>query len=63
MYLTNVQRLALHLEGTSDPSLAAVQAAVTETGYAGYVCPECEAAAPASTGTGTGGTGSGGTRP
>lgn len=72
MYLTNVQRLALHLEGTPDPSLAVVQAAVTKTGYAGYVCPEFKAAAPAaasgggsggtSGGSGTG-TGGGGTRP
>jgi hypothetical protein len=62
MYLTNVQRLALHLEGTPDPSLAVVRAAVTKTGYAGYVAPEFKAAAPASTGGGgSGGSGGSGT--
>jgi hypothetical protein len=65
MYLTNVQRLALHLEGTPDPSQAVVRAAVTKTGYTGYVSPDYKAAAPASTGggsgTGSGGTGTGGT--
>ena len=49
MYLTNVQRLALGLEGTPDPSLATVQAAVTKHNYKGYVCPEYVApTAPAS---------------
>jgi hypothetical protein len=62
MYLCNYTALALGLEGNPDPSLAVVQAAVTKTGYAGYVCPEFKAAAPASTG-GTGGTGSGGPPP
>jgi hypothetical protein len=52
MYLTNVQRLALHLEGTPDPSLAVVQAAVTKTGYKGYVAPGYVAAAPAAAGGG-----------
>ena len=47
MYLTNVQRLALHLEGTPDPSQAVVAAAVTKTGYKGYVAPDYVAAAPA----------------
>jgi hypothetical protein len=40
MYLCNHTRLALGLEGTPDPSLAVVQAAVTKTGYAGYVAME-----------------------
>jgi hypothetical protein len=48
MYLTNVQRLALGLEGTPDPSQAVVAAAATKTGYTGYVAPDHEAAAPAS---------------
>jgi hypothetical protein len=61
MYLTNVQRLALHLEGNPDAPLAVIQAAVTATGYTGYVAPDYSAPAPPrSTGTGTGGgTGSG----
>ena len=68
MYLTNVQRLALHLEGNPDAPQAVVAAAVTKTGYTGYVAPDFKAAAPAPTGgggTGTGtGTGTGGgTRP
>jgi hypothetical protein len=64
MYLTNVQRLALHLEGYPDAPLSVVQAAVTATGYKGYVAPEYVAPAPPATtgGTGTGtGTGTGGT--
>lgn len=40
MYLTNVQRLALGLEGTPDPSQAVVAAAVTKTAYKGYVAPD-----------------------
>jgi hypothetical protein len=59
MYLTNVQRLALHLEGYPDAPLSVVQEAVTATGYAGYVAPDYVAPAPkapASTGGGTGGT-------
>ena len=64
MYLTNVQRLALGLEGTPDPSQAVVAAAVTKTAYKGYVAPDYKAAAPASTGGGTGtGTGGGGAKP
>ena len=59
MYLCNHTRLALGLEGTPDPSQAVVAAAVTKTGYKGYVAPDYKAAAaPASTG-GTGGTGGG----
>ena len=46
MYLTNVQRLALGLEGTPDPSQAVVAAAVTKTGYKGYVAPDYVAVAP-----------------
>jgi hypothetical protein len=61
MYLTNVARLALHLEGTPDPSLAVVQAAVTATGYKGYVSMEY-VAVPAPTKGGTGGGGGGGTK-
>jgi hypothetical protein len=39
VYLTNHVRLALGLEGTPDPSQAVVAAAVTKTGYKGYVGP------------------------
>jgi hypothetical protein len=46
MYLCNHTRLALGLEGTPDPSLAVVQAAVTKTGYTGYVSPDYTAPAP-----------------
>jgi hypothetical protein len=46
MYLTNVQRLALHLEGYPDAPLSVVQAAVTATGYTGYVAPDYKAPAP-----------------
>ena len=50
MYLTNVERLHLGLEGTPDPSQAVVKAAVTRTGYKGYVAPDYVAAAvPATT--------------
>jgi hypothetical protein len=67
MYLVNTARLALHLEGNPDAPQAVVAAAVTKTGYTGYVSPDYKAAAPAPTGgggTGTGGTGTGGsTRP
>jgi hypothetical protein len=59
MYLPNVQRLALHLEGTPDPSQAVVAAAVTKTGYTGYVAPDYKAAAPAPAGGGGSGTGGG----
>jgi hypothetical protein len=59
MYLTNVQRLALHLEGNPDAPLSVIQAAVAKTRYTGYVAPDHKAAAPAHTGSGTG-TGSGG---
>jgi hypothetical protein len=55
MYLTSAVRLALGLEGTPDPSLAVVQAAVTATGYKGYVSMEYVAPpAPAKGGTGGG---------
>ena len=48
MYLTNVERLALHLEGNPDAPQAVVAAAVTATGYKGYVAPDFKgAAAPA----------------
>lgn len=46
MYLTNVERLHLGLEGTPDPSQAVVAAAVAKTGYKGYVAPDYVAAAP-----------------
>jgi hypothetical protein len=62
MYIPNFTRLLLGLEGTPDPSLAVVQAAVAKHGFTGYVGPDYKAAAPARTGGGTGtGTGSGGT--
>jgi hypothetical protein len=54
MYLTNVERLALHLEGTPDPSLSVVQGAVTATGYKGYVCPDYVAPSPPKGGSGGG---------
>lgn len=40
MYLTNVQRLALGLEGTPDAPQSVVAAAVTKTGHKGYVAPD-----------------------
>ena len=40
MYLTNHVRLALGLEGTPDPTLTEVQAAVASTGYTGYVAED-----------------------
>ena len=46
VYLDNYVRLALGLEGTPDPSQAVVAAAVTKTGYKGYVSPEYVSAAP-----------------
>ena len=46
MYLTNVQRLALGLEGTPDAPQSVVAAAVTKTGYKGYVSPDYKAPAP-----------------
>ena len=48
MYLDNYVRLALGLEGTPDPSQAVVAAAVTKTGYKGYVSPEYVSAVPVS---------------
>lgn len=57
MYLTNVERLALGLEGTPDPALAQVQDAVTDSGYKGYV--SFDYVAPPVKG-GTGGTHGGG---
>ena len=59
MYLTNVQRLALHLEGSPDAPQAVVQAAVTAAGYKGYVAPDY-AAPPAPPKGGAGGPGAGG---
>jgi hypothetical protein len=47
VYLTNVERLALHLEGNPDAPQAVIAAAVTKTGYKGYVAPDYVAAAPA----------------
>jgi len=55
MYLTNFVRLAIGLEGTPDPSNAVVQAAVTASGYTGYVAEDYVAPAPAPTKGGTGG--------
>lgn len=52
MYLTNVERLALDLVGTPDPPLSVVQAAVTKTGYTGYVSPDYVAPAPPKAGPG-----------
>ena len=46
MYLNNHVRLALGLEGTPDPTQAVVAAAVTKTGYKGYVAPDFKVAAP-----------------
>lgn len=63
MYLTNVQRLALHLEGNPDAPLSVVQAAVTATGYTGYVAPDYVAPTPPATQTTGTGTGGGGTTP
>lgn len=40
MYLTNNQRLDLHLEGNPDAPLSVVQAAVAATSYKGYVAPD-----------------------
>ena len=59
MYLINVQRLALHLEGNPDAPLSVIQAAVTKTGYTGYVAPDY-VAPPAPPKGGTGGPGAGG---
>lgn len=58
MYLCNHVRLAIGLEGTPDPSNTVVQAAVTASGYTGYVSEDFVAAAPvkAAGGGGTGGT-------
>ena len=50
MYLTNVQRLALHLEGNPDAPQTVVAAAVAKTGYKGYVAPDYVAAVPAAAG-------------
>ena len=62
MYLCNHVRLAIGLEGTPDPSNAVVQAAVTASGYTGYVSEDYVApAAPTKTRTGGGGGGTGGT--
>jgi hypothetical protein len=60
MFIPNYTRLLLGLEGTPDPSLAVVQAAVAKKGFTGYVAPDYSAPAPPrSTGTGTGGSGAG----
>ena len=40
VYICNHTALALGLEGTPDPPLAVVQAAVTKYSYTGYVAPE-----------------------
>ena len=40
MYLGNVERLALGLEGTPNPTYEQVDAAVTATGYTGFVSLE-----------------------
>ena len=50
VYLTNHVRLALGLVGTPDPTQAVVAAAVTKSGYKGYVAPDYVAAAPAAAG-------------
>jgi hypothetical protein len=63
MYLTNVQRLALGLEGTPDAPQSVVAAAVAATGYKGYVAPDYKAAAPSSSGSGSGGSSGGGSKP
>lgn len=65
MYLCNHTALALGLEGTPDPPLAVVQAAVTKTGFKGYVGPDYAAPAPPAKAGGTAGatTGGGGTHP
>jgi len=59
MYICNHVALDLGLEGTPDPSLKVLQAAVTAKGYKGYVCPGFVAAAPVV--APTGGTGTDGT--
>lgn len=64
MYLTNFVALDLGLEGYPDPPLSVVQAAVTKTGYTGYVAPGYVAPpAPPRTGGTGGGTGAGGGTP
>ena len=40
MYLANHVKLALGLEGYPDPTQAEIEAAVTATGYTGYVSME-----------------------
>ena len=40
MYVDNVAKLALGLEGNTDPTQAELEAAVTATGYTGYVSME-----------------------
>ena len=40
MYLDNYVKLALGLEGNPDPTQAEIEAAVTATGYTGYVSME-----------------------
>ena len=40
MYVDNVTKLALGLEGNTDPTQAELEAAVTATGYTGYVSME-----------------------
>jgi hypothetical protein len=56
MYLCNHVRLAIGLEGTPDPSNTVVQAAVTASGYTGYVSEDfVAAAAPTKGRTGGGG--------
>ena len=40
MYLDNYVKLALGLEGYPDPTQAEIEAAVTATGYTGYISME-----------------------
>ena len=51
MYLDNHVKLALHLEGYPDPTQAEIEAAVTATGYTGYVSMEYEQQKSAAGGT------------
>ena len=40
MYVDNVTKLALGLEGNTDPTQAELEAAVAATGYTGYVAAD-----------------------
>ena len=46
MYLPNFIKLQLGLEGYPNPSQAEIEAAVTETGYKGFVSLDYEAQKP-----------------